>query len=184
MRAAQRLGADAVSVQVNFDGDSDAHNLVLLGQVVDAAQSEGMPVLAMVYDKAVHQDNQERINRQQHLIRLAIELGVDALKLAPPASARRPWELQQILRDHCDDTAIFFAGGAQCDEADLVALAKAAVERGAAGLCVGRNVFGSAKPDLVLTELDRVMNGVPSKVGTAGMPEKDAGDRAVKASVH
>src|SRR4051794_25915586 len=45
VESAVRLGADAVSVQINFDGTNDAHNITLLGAIVDDAQRFELPVL-------------------------------------------------------------------------------------------------------------------------------------------
>ncbi len=161
VRAALRLGADAVSLQVNFDGQNDAHNLALLGRIVDEAHREGLPVLTMLYDKVQHEGDKTRILRQRHLIRLAVELGTDALKLAPPPAARLAFELPEIVADHALDTAIYFAGGATVSDQELLTLAREAVRAGAKGLCVGRNVFGRASPGKILAELDRVMNAAP-----------------------
>jgi class I fructose-bisphosphate aldolase/fructose-bisphosphate aldolase/2-amino-3,7-dideoxy-D-threo-hept-6-ulosonate synthase len=158
VQAAQRLGADAVSIQLNFNGSNEAHNMQLLGRVADAAHEAGLPLLTMLYDKVTHADDQARITRLRHLIRLTIELGADALKLAPPSASRVTWELPQILSDHAEDTAIYFAGGALCDDSDLFRLARESVNRGGAGLCVGRNIFGKAKVSQFLFELERAMH--------------------------
>src|SRR5262249_31967445 len=86
VETAIRLGADAVSVQVNFDGHNDSHTLRLLGSVVDDALRFGVPVLAMVYDATGPQrGEEERLERLCHFMRIATELGIDALKIGPPA---------------------------------------------------------------------------------------------------
>jgi len=158
VRSAQRLGADAVSIQVNFDGTNDAHNLKLLGRVADAALKEGVPVLTMLYDKVVHTSDRARLTRLRHLIRLTIELGTDAIKLAPPATSRLTTEVPELLADHARDTAIYFAGGATCPDAELLQLARETARCGGAGLCIGRNVFGRSDPDELLTTLDRSLS--------------------------
>src|SRR5690242_8453796 len=84
VEAALRLGADAVSVQLNFDGTNDAHNLTQLGAVVDEAQRHELPVLTMLYDKVPCDDQEHRVKRLRHLMRACVELGTDALKLAAP----------------------------------------------------------------------------------------------------
>jgi class I fructose-bisphosphate aldolase/fructose-bisphosphate aldolase/2-amino-3,7-dideoxy-D-threo-hept-6-ulosonate synthase len=175
VRAAQRLGADAVSVQVNFDGVNDSRNLRLLGAVADAAQREGLPLLTMLYDKVRVADDAQRLGRLAHLIRVAVELGTDALKLAPPATARQALELPELLRDHAADTAFFFAGGSTCPDADLVALARQAVAAGAAGLCIGRNVFGRERPDDLLEALDRALNTEAAPVARLLQPVSEGG---------
>jgi class I fructose-bisphosphate aldolase/fructose-bisphosphate aldolase/2-amino-3,7-dideoxy-D-threo-hept-6-ulosonate synthase len=87
IEAALRLGADAVSLQLNFDGTNDAHNLTQLGAVVDEAQRHGLPVLTMLYDKVACDGEEQRTKRLRQLTRACVELGTDALKLAAPADA-------------------------------------------------------------------------------------------------
>lgn len=150
MEAAVRLGADAVSLQLNFDGTNDAPNLVQLGAVVDEAASFGLPVLTMLYDKLSLDGTEARVRRLRHLARACVELGTDALKLAAPGTAS---ELPEILRGLTPHTAVFFAGGAVRAEAEMVSLAAKIVAAGATGLCVGRNVF---QRDNACSALDRL----------------------------
>ncbi|HEU4409036.1 MAG TPA: hypothetical protein VFS43_27500 [Polyangiaceae bacterium] len=155
--AAVRLGADAVSLQLNFDGVNDAHNLTQLGEVVDEAQRYGLPVLTMLYDKAPR-DGQSApcLGRLRHLIRACVELGTDALKLsAPPALSHLP----ALLGGVQEHTSVFFAGGALCSEEETLGLARAAVAAGAAGLCMGRNIFQRPSATATLTQLEEVVLG-------------------------
>lgn len=157
---AVRLGADGISLQINFDGREDAHNLQLLGRVVDEAQRYGLPVLTMLYDKLGAQEKPARLARLRHLLRIAIELGTDALKIAPPATLA---EIPELLDGLADDAAIFFAGGARCEDEQTVALARAAVSAGGAGLCIGRNVFARRDPGELLSRLGAALGGRDAK---------------------
>jgi len=149
METAVRAGADAVSLQVNFDGENDAHNLELIGTIVDNAQAYGLPVLAMVYD-TVAKPRKEKVVRQRHLMRIAVELGVDAIKIAAPEDIA---DIPEILEDIADDVAVFCAGGAIRSDEALLALARQVAVHGAAGLCIGRNVFQRPSPGEVLDRI-------------------------------
>ncbi len=155
--AALALGADAVSLQTNFDGTNDAHNLRLLGSVVDEAQRFGLPVLAMVYD--THREGTS-IRRQRHLMRVAMELGVDAIKIAPPEDLQ---VLPELLDSLASDVDIFVAGGIVRQDEDVLKLAQRAICCGAAGLCIGRNVFQRAAPEVLLDRIRAVLEaaGIP-----------------------
>ena len=148
IEAAIRLGADAVSFQLNFSGQNDAANLRLMGQVVDEASEFHVPVLAMIYDKA-KSEPREAVSRQRHLIRVATELGCDAVKIA----AADPQSLPEILAGISDDIAVYLAGGSLAREEEFYELAHTAVRAGIRGLCVGRNVFGRSNVHEVLTQL-------------------------------
>ncbi|HEV8241009.1 MAG TPA: aldolase [Thermoanaerobaculia bacterium] len=154
VESALRLGADGVSLQVNFDGSNDGHNLRLLGGVVDAAAAYGLPVLSMVYDKVETRERGRRVERMRHLMRIAVELGTDAIKIAAPDDLR---ELPELLSGLCEDAAIFVAGGAKRSDAELYELTAAAAAAGASGLCVGRNVFQRPSPAAVLDDLSAIL---------------------------
>jgi class I fructose-bisphosphate aldolase len=154
VESALRLGADAVSVQLNFDRASDAHNLGMLGAVVDAAQSFGLPVLTMVYDKVESADAKTSRIRLRHLMRIAIELGTDAIKIGPPANLV---DIAPLLDGIAQDVAVLFAGGALGSDKEIVALARAGRLAGAAGLCVGRNTFQREAPGEILATLQSVL---------------------------
>jgi class I fructose-bisphosphate aldolase/fructose-bisphosphate aldolase/2-amino-3,7-dideoxy-D-threo-hept-6-ulosonate synthase len=156
VETAVRLGADGVSIQLNFDPSTASHNATTLGAVVDEAARFGMPVLTMVYDKVEARDERSWLTRQKHLVRMVVELGADALKLAtPPDLAHIPEVLSAVV----DATPVFFAGGGLAPQSHMLALADAVVRAGAQGLCAGRNVFQSEAPTQVLDALGRVLRG-------------------------
>jgi class I fructose-bisphosphate aldolase/fructose-bisphosphate aldolase/2-amino-3,7-dideoxy-D-threo-hept-6-ulosonate synthase len=164
VRTAVRLGADAVSVQLNFDGTNDTHNLRLLGGVVDEALEYGLPVLTMLYDKKASVVPEGRLRRLRHLMRLTIELGTDALKIAAP---ERLADVPAILDSLRDDCPIFFAGGSLGSDAALLELAREATRFGGAGLCVGRNVFQREEPQPMLHQLAAILHEAPRHVTPA-----------------
>jgi class I fructose-bisphosphate aldolase/fructose-bisphosphate aldolase/2-amino-3,7-dideoxy-D-threo-hept-6-ulosonate synthase len=171
IEAALRLGADAVSLQLNFDGSNDAHNLKELGAVADEAQRHGLPVLTMLYDKVEGGGEDARVRRLRHLTRACVELGTDALKLAAPAAAS---EIPRVLEGIREHTAVFFAGGAVCSEEQILRLARDVVAHGAAGLCVGRNVFQRDDATAMLTRLQEVVLGAGgTQAPRAASPQVD-----------
>lgn len=167
VEAAIRLGADAVSLQLNFDGTNDAHNLTELGAVVDEAQRYGLPVLTMLYDKVPCDGEEQSSLRLRHLVRACVELGTDAIKLAAPA---RLSELPALLKGVKEHTAVFFAGGAVRSEEEMLRLAQEVVRSGATGLCVGRNIFQRESATAVLTRLQEVVLAVADDVPLSSDP--------------
>jgi len=152
IKSALRLGADGVSLQVNFTDENYQHNIKMLGKVTDAASEAGLPVLSMLYDKTPITSLTKKIARMNNLIRLMIEMGVDMVKIPFPETKE---STQEIISSHCEDIMILCAGGEPTDNSVLYESIKMAMSSGARGLCIGRNVFQSVNPKEMLSELRR-----------------------------
>jgi fructose-bisphosphate aldolase, class I len=161
VEAALQLGADAISIQVNFSNDNFAHNFAMLGAVTDAAHAVGLPVLTMLYDKVRSPTSAERIGRLNHLVRAVTELGSDAVKLALPQSGG---ELEDLLSLHSRDIHILFAGGEKMPEDLLISTTRTALSHGACGLCIGRNIFQHPQPQALLAKLAGCMSGASERI--------------------
>jgi fructose-bisphosphate aldolase, class I len=158
VESAARLGADAVSIQLNFLPENCAHNLSILGAISDETRRLGMPMLAMVYDKARYDDSRMRIARLRHWVRSVYELGADAIKIEAPDDIR---EMGPLLADISDDVALFLSGGALTSDEQLLVMARSAVCAGATGVCVGRNIFQRSNPESILGRLWDAVTNVP-----------------------
>jgi class I fructose-bisphosphate aldolase/fructose-bisphosphate aldolase/2-amino-3,7-dideoxy-D-threo-hept-6-ulosonate synthase len=159
---ALRLGADAISLQVNFTGRNDSANLRMLGKTVDEASRLGLPVLTMLYDKVESKDAEAGARRLRQLLRAAIELGSDAIKIGFVE------RLELALADVHEDAHVFVAGGAVASDAFVLKQIASALALGAAGACIGRNVF--AKPDAgaFLEKLGKTVHGGARPVSASG----------------
>ncbi|GAA6168909.1 class I fructose-bisphosphate aldolase [Sessilibacter corallicola] len=146
---AQALGADGISFQVNFTELNTSHNLKLIAQLTEQAHRRGLPVLAMLYDK-VDVPKEEKLPRMRSIMRAAVELGCDALKVAFPSSII---EIESLMAGFNDKPQVFFAGGDLTSEQDFINKTIAGVSCGAGGLCVGRNVFQNPNKDVFLQKL-------------------------------
>ncbi len=156
VESALRLGADAVSIQLNFTSTNFQHNIATLGAVTDAAHAAGLPILTMLYDKVKAASVQEKVQRLDHLVRVMTELGSDAVKLAVPDTVS---DVTDLIARHSPDIRIFFAGGEKTSEEVLFATTRAAVASGASGLCIGRNVFQHPQPLSLLRRLADCVKG-------------------------
>jgi DhnA family fructose-bisphosphate aldolase class Ia len=160
VESAVQLGADAVSIQVNFDQKNVAHNVEMLGAATTAAHSFGLPILVMLYNKiGAGEAGVEGTNR---LIRMAVELGADLIKLEMP---RQVEHAGSILGQFLGDTKILFAGGAMDQSGNFLGSVKAVLQQGCHGLCVGRNVFQSPQPQVLLAELAHMIRDYGPRVG-------------------
>jgi class I fructose-bisphosphate aldolase/fructose-bisphosphate aldolase/2-amino-3,7-dideoxy-D-threo-hept-6-ulosonate synthase len=145
-----RMGVDAVSLDLVFDGEQDLHNLKLSGKVTDQASAYGLPVLVMVKCLDAPTNAPGTIHRLRHVVRSLWELGCDGVKLQRPSSMD---DIPVLLEGLTDDIHVFFAGGARGDDQEIAGLLTVALDAGAKGLCVGRNVFQNPHPEQFLTSL-------------------------------
>ena len=150
---ALRLGADAVAVTARPGSDSEAATLEILARTAAEARRWGLPVMAeMVPEGLGAGTGPERQTEAVALAaRLGAELGADLIK-AP------------FCPDYARVTASTFApvvilGGSKGSEADTLAAVRDALDAGAAGVAMGRNVFQSPDPAAMTRALAAMVHG-------------------------
>jgi class I fructose-bisphosphate aldolase len=149
-----KLGADAVSVHVNLGDENEREMLRDLGQVSSVANSWGMPVLAMVYARGPKVTDSFDPEVVAHCARAGEELGADVIKVNYTGSI----ETFQKVVDACC-VPVVIAGGPKLDNReDLIRMASEAVQAGAAGLSIGRNIFQDHQPRHLVQALHQVVH--------------------------
>lgn len=128
------LGADLLSVQVNFGVEGEGQMLADLGTAVDGAHGLGLPVLCMTYVKG---DRAAETGALAHAARASADLGADLVKVPHPGTIEA---LRQLVRT--TPVPVLLGGGIRMDD-ERAALdrIRQAMETGIAGLCAGRNLF-------------------------------------------
>jgi fructose-bisphosphate aldolase, class I len=141
------IGADAISVQSNFDGENDRNNIKNMSIATEEAKKLGFPILAMIYN--ANQKGDE-VKYMRHYLRIATELGVDAVKIPYYKDEEM---FINIISDFVDDLDIFVAGGDLSHEEDLFSFVRFAASKGIAGVTFGRNVFQREKINKFLADI-------------------------------
>lgn len=140
VKEALRLGADAVSVHVNVGGDNESVMLKDLGMVAEECDEYGMPLLAMMYARGKNITNEYDVKYIKHAARIGAELGADIIKTNYTGSK----ETFKEVIDGCP-VPVVIAGGPKIDsDSKLFAMIEDAIECGAAGVAIGRNIFQAA----------------------------------------
>ncbi|HXQ48630.1 MAG TPA: fructose-bisphosphate aldolase [Thermoplasmata archaeon] len=128
------LGADVLSVQVNFGIPEEAEMLRDLGTAVDQCRQLGLPLLCMAY---VKKDGGIIPDDLRHAARAAADLGADIVKTSYPGSLD---EFRRLCRS--TPVPLLIGGGVRVEpEAAFLRLVEQSVEVGGAGICIGRNLF-------------------------------------------
>jgi putative autoinducer-2 (AI-2) aldolase len=143
---AVRLGVSAVAVQVFVGGQHETQSVHNMTRLVDAGLRYGVPVMAVV---AVGKELVRDAKYFRLACRMCAELGAQFVKA------------YYVARDFASVTAscpvpIVIAGGKKLPERDALEMAHAAVNDGAAGVDMGRNIFQSEAPHAMI----RAVRGV------------------------
>ena len=140
------LGADAVSVHINIGNGHEKEMLTDLGNVAHTASKWGMPLLAMIYPRG------ERIKDEydpvviKHAARLGAELGADVVKVSYTGNKE---SFREVV-EGCHVPVIIAGGPKMESDRDILEMVKGAMEAGAAGTSIGRNVFQHQNPTKIV----------------------------------
>ena len=128
------LGADLLSVQVNFGIPDEPNMLRDLGVAVDQCRKLGLPLLCMAYVKKPGAVSPDEL---RHAARAAADTGADIVKTSYPGS---PEEFAKLCRT--TPAPVLIGGGVRLDDPEaFLAIVRESVRAGGAGICIGRNLF-------------------------------------------
>jgi DhnA family fructose-bisphosphate aldolase class Ia len=128
------LGADLLSVQVNFGVPEEGEMLRDLGVAVDQCRGLGLPLLCMAYVKKANGGTPDEL---RHAARAAADLGSDIVKTSYPGS---PEEYGRLCRT--TPVPVLIGGGVRLDDdAAFLRIVEESIRAGGAGICIGRNLF-------------------------------------------
>jgi DhnA family fructose-bisphosphate aldolase class Ia len=131
---AAAMGADLISVQVNFGTPEEPEMLEALGAMAGQCQSIGLPLLCMSYVKKPGGASPAEI---RHACRAAADLGADIVKTSYPGSAE---EFRRTVAS--TPVPLLLGGGPRLDDpASALELVRTTLREGGAGICIGRNLF-------------------------------------------
>lgn len=146
------LGADLLSVQVNFGIPEEGEMLRDLGIAADQCRAVGLPLLCMAYVKKPGGGTPEEL---RHACRAAADLGADIVKTSYPGSLE---EYRRLVRT--TPAPLLLGGGNRLDdEGAFLALVRETVDAGAAGICIGRNLFQRRPVENFARQVAEILHG-------------------------
>jgi 3-hydroxy-5-phosphonooxypentane-2,4-dione thiolase len=148
MEDAARINAAAVAVQVFIGGEHETQSVRNMTRLVDAGQRYGIPVLAVT---AVGKELTRDARYLRLATRICAELGAHFVKT------------YYCEKDFGTVAAacpvpLVMAGGRKLPERDALSMAYRAVENGAAGVDMGRNIFQSDTPQAMIRAVGAVVH--------------------------
>lgn len=143
---AVRCGADALAVAIPVRGTTEGEYIRWLTDSVNAATRFGMPILAHVYPRDYTNGGKIVFTPDEiaYAVRIGMETGVDVIKVGYTGD----YKSFKTTVDTCP-VPIVVAGGPKTDTL-LAALEQTAeaIQAGARGATVGRNLWGHGDPAL------------------------------------
>jgi putative autoinducer-2 (AI-2) aldolase len=148
MEDAVRLNASGVGVQVYIGSEFETQTIHNMTRLVDAGLKLGMPVMGIT---AVGKDMKRDAQYFRLACRIIAELGAQYVKTYYVE------EGFETVTSSCP-VPIVMAGGKKLPELDALTMAYNAVQQGAAGVDMGRNIFQSDSPRAMIAAVNAVVH--------------------------
>jgi DhnA family fructose-bisphosphate aldolase class Ia len=152
------LGADAVVLFTALGGDTEPGMIDILANVGRESAALGMPFIAeaefpTTYATVEELKQQYGFEYLRRNVRLCAELGADIVKTNWPGD---PDSFGKLV-EAANGIPVVLAGGSRLEDDELLGRMQVAVEAGAIGCSVGRNIFMHTSPEAITRALARVI---------------------------
>ncbi|MCD4778359.1 MAG: 3-hydroxy-5-phosphonooxypentane-2,4-dione thiolase [Desulfobacterales bacterium] len=150
-----RLNACAMAVQVFIGGEHEKESIINMTRMVDMGTRYGIPTLAVT---AVGRDMNRDVRYFRLATRICAELGAHYIKTYYIEDGF------ETVTSSCP-VPIVMAGGKKIPEPDALTMAYRAIQEGASGVDMGRNIFQSESPIAMIQAVGAVVhdNETPEK---------------------
>lgn len=136
MEDAIRINASAITCSVFIGSENEKQSIANLAKLVNEGQKYGIPVLAVT---AVGKEMARDARYLGLASRICVEIGAQIVKTYFCD------DFEKIVED-CGNTPVVIAGGKKIEEKAALEMAKKAIDKGAVGVDMGRNIFQSKNP--------------------------------------
>ena len=169
VQEAIRIGADGVSVHINVGAQDEDKMLQTLGKVSEECEQFGMPLLAMMYPRGPKITSEHAPEVVAHAARIGAELGADIIKTNYTGSINT----FKTVIESCP-IPVVIAGGPKCKSlTEVLQTTFDALQAGASGLSIGRNVFQCDNP----TKITKALSSIVHQGVTVARAQKIFGEK-------
>lgn len=154
VQEAIKLGADAVSVHVNVGNENESKMLNDLAATAQTASEWGLPLMAMIYARGERIVDEFDPKAISHAARLGAELGADIVKVPYTGS---PETFREVV-EGCQVPIVIAGGPRMSNDLEVLEMVHGAMESGAAGTSIGRNVFQHHDPQRIVAAMGLIVH--------------------------
>ncbi|MBC8495374.1 fructose-bisphosphate aldolase [archaeon] len=139
---AMKLGASAVGYTIYPGSDYQEDMMVEFSKIVEKAHDYGLPAIVWMYPRGKYVQNSGDSQLLAYCARLAAELGADIVKIPYNGDLEGfKWVVKNAGK-----TKVVISGGIKATENNFLHKVAEAMQTGAAGFAVGRNIWQHNKP--------------------------------------
>ena len=149
-----RLGAKGVGYTIYLGSANESVMLEEFGEIQEEAHEEGLPAIAWIYPRGEAVKNDTAPEIVAYAARAGLEMGADAVKIKyTGASESFRWAVKAAGL-----ARVFMSGGPKApDDGTFLGQVKGAIDAGASGLAVGRNVWQHSDPLKMASALKEII---------------------------
>lgn len=150
-----KMGADSVSMHVNVGSETESSQLEQLGAIARDCTEWGMPLLAMMYPRGKKVTNPYDPQMVAHAARIGAELGADIIKTVYTGDV----DSFKTVVQGCPVPVIIAGGPKTESDRGFLEMIDEAIEAGARGVAIGRNVFQHRTPVKLTRAITEIVHG-------------------------
>jgi DhnA-type fructose-1,6-bisphosphate aldolase and related enzymes len=150
---AAELGADGVGFTLYGGSNYEVEMAEEFASAQEAAREEDMAVVMWSYPRGQGLRSDKSSEVISYATRLSLELGADIAKVKYPGSPEAMADAAQMA----GNMKVVMSGGSKTDDLEFLRTVESAIDGGASGLAVGRNVFQREDPVAILDALEKVV---------------------------
>jgi DhnA family fructose-bisphosphate aldolase class Ia len=148
---AVQLGADAIITSIWLGGSHEVRTAVDAMKLAAACDRWGMPLIIETFMSAEKEATIENVSMAS---RIAAELGADMVKTYLTGNV----DSYRRVTETCFRPVVILGGEKSEDPLSVLHWARTALDAGAAGTCIGRNIFQHNNPPGLLAALAKIIH--------------------------
>jgi DhnA family fructose-bisphosphate aldolase class Ia len=156
VETALRIGADGVKCLVYPWWDEQPQSLTYFTALAAECSKWGLPVMAEVIPGGfMAKEEMRTVEKISAASRVAMEAGADVIKTFFVGDAKS----FRAVVENCPVPLVVLGGARTADENDLFNNVREALEAGASGIAIGRNIWQHPQPGRITASLAKIVHG-------------------------
>ena len=153
---ADRVGAHAMMNMCYLHHPRESDNFRECAAVISEGMESDIPVILEALPFGIGRPNDYTLENVGFAVRLAAELGADVVKTTFPTNGTV--DDFKVIVEAALVPVIVLGGAAMGDDKALLAMVKNAMDAGASGIAIGRNVWQHSNPPAIAAALNAIVH--------------------------